>query len=212
MKSAAPDRLLLFTRYPQPGATKTRLIPVMGPDGAADLQRRLSEHVLARMKPLARAGQIILEVHYDGAVPAQMRAWLGGGFAICPQGAGDIGARMVHALQMAFAAGSRRVLLIGSDIPGIDAALVMEARAQLDRNDLVLGPALDGGFYLIGFTHRSFPRAASRIFAGVPWGSKTVLAETMERARRMALRTHLLPPLADVDRPEDLSIWEAQQP
>jgi glycosyltransferase A (GT-A) superfamily protein (DUF2064 family) len=87
------NRLIIFTRYPVPGKTKTRLIPALGAEGAADLQKQMTEHTLERMRPLTEKGMEV-QILFDGAQTGEMVQWLGGEFALAPQGEGDLGKRM----------------------------------------------------------------------------------------------------------------------
>lgn len=214
-------RLILFTRYPRPGACKTRLIPVLGAEGAAELQRRLTERLLERLAPLLEEPSISLELRYtpDHEGPA-MERWIrgedgrraavpaiasakntrAGRVLLAPQGPGDLGQRMHRAIAAALQEGAASALVLGTDVPGLTASLAREAIEALTTRELVLGPAADGGYYLIGLT-----RPCSALFEGVPWGQDTVMEATLERARKAGLDVALLPPLSDIDRPEDLT-------
>jgi rSAM/selenodomain-associated transferase 1 len=143
------NRLIIFTRYPVPGKTKTRLIPALGAEGAADLQKQMTEHTLERMRPLTEKGMEV-QILFDGAEDGEMVQWLGGGFALAPQGEGDLGERMRLAFSGCFETGVERVVIIGTDCPSLGAEDVEEAVDLLEENTLVLGPATDGGYYLIG--------------------------------------------------------------
>lgn len=202
--SAAPDRLILFTRWPAPGTTKTRLIPLLGPEGAAEFQRRLTERA-ARVAAAARTGGgLSLEIRHSGGTEADMRRWLGERFRYRPQGRGDVGARMRACLDAAFAEGARRAVLIGADIPALTPEILTRAFAALDDCDLVFGPAADGGYYLIGATPAGFRGSRVYLGPGVAWGASDVLARTLRLARGANLNCTLLEPLADVDGPADL--------
>jgi len=190
-------RLILFTRYPVPGRTKTRLIPALGPECAAELHRRLTEHVLGRA--VSPAGAWEVEVRFQGGNRRKMASWLGEGFIYRPQGPGDLGRRMLRAFRGAFREGAEMAALVGSDLPGLGGRIVEKAFCLLRRADLVLGPALDGGYYLVGMK-----APCPGLFEGIPWGTGRVLEETLARAGRLGLPVELLEPLADVDRPEDL--------
>jgi glycosyltransferase A (GT-A) superfamily protein (DUF2064 family) len=111
------ERLIIFTRYPEPGRAKTRLIPALGAEGAADLHRRLTERTLATARRLATLRKLTLEVRYAGGDAALMRQWLGGGLHLRAQGDGDLGARMREAFREAFEEGCYGVVLIGTDCP-----------------------------------------------------------------------------------------------
>ncbi len=204
------EQLILFTRYPEAGVTKTRLIPALGPAGAADLQRRMTAHVLAQAEGLAHARRMAIEVRFEGGTEDHMRDWLGSGHCYRRQGTGDIGGRMQRALSDAFNAGVERAVLIGSDIPGITATILAAAFDHLHSADLVLGPAKDGGYYLVGLRHAVWAGVADKLFHNVPWGTERVLAATQEKIDTLRLEAVLLETLADVDRPEDLVIWEQQ--
>ena len=202
--SAASERLILFTRYPEPGTTKTRLVPVLGPEGAAEFQRRLTERAACAAAEAGRRRGRSLEIRHAGGGETRMRQWLGEGFTFRPQGCGDIGTRMQTSLGAAFAEGAPRAVLIGSDIPGLTSAAVIHAFDALRHHDLVLGPATDGGYYLIGMTAACFQRGTPYLVPGTAWGSSDVLARTLDMVRGARLTHHLLETLADVDRPQDL--------
>lgn len=199
----SPRQLIIFTRYPQPGKAKTRLIPELGPDGAAALQRRLTERIVttAGRLPASR------HVFFDGASPQTMRRWLGKNIAYRPQTPGDLGSRMRHAFAQVFVPGVKQAVLVGSDIPGITVDILRQAFAHLKRRDIVLGPATDGGYYLVGLRYESFQRACQAVFGSMPWGSADVLEKTLVAAHASALSTAMLPKLQDIDRPQDLNAW-----
>lgn len=199
MKSDLCAKIVLFTRYPEPGRVKTRLIPVLGPGGAADLQRRMTEQTAVLLRRFAEEYPVCAEIRYDGGSRELFAAWLGRDIPALPQGEGDLGRRLERAAAVAFAEGTARLLLIGADCPDLAPPLLAEALAALHHHDLVLGPAVDGGYYLIGLS-----RPRPELFQGIPWGCDQVLAVTLLRARELALSIHLLEQRADVDRPEDL--------
>jgi rSAM/selenodomain-associated transferase 2/rSAM/selenodomain-associated transferase 1 len=209
MTAMSEQRLIVFTRYPEPGKTKTRLIPVLGPEGAADLQRRMTERVLANVVGLRSKRQMTLEIRYAGGSQAQMRAWLGADVLLTAQEAGPLDRRMLAAFEDAFAAGCRDVVIIGTDIPGITAAVVAGAFDRLREKDLVLGPATDGGYYLIGLRHSSLEQARLLLSDAIEWGTERVLQTTMAIAQQCSLSFSLLQRLQDIDRPEDLPVWES---
>ena len=192
------ERLVVFTRYPKPGTTKTRLIPALGPAGAAGLQRRMTAQTLATARRFAQGRPIEIEVRFDGNLDA-VREWLGPPYSCCPQGPGDLGGCMWRSFEEAFGCGVDRAVLIGSDCPAITADHLRRAFAALRHHDLVLGPSYDGGYYLIGAAGR-----APEVFSGIAWGTGEVLARTLAAAESAALSVSMLDELHDVDRPEDL--------
>lgn len=200
--------LILFTRFPEPGTTKTRLIPRLGRRGAADLQRQMTAHAMAVALPLRASRSLELEVRFEGGSTRSMQDWLGNTARFDRQGPGDIGRRMARAFRRAFDRGHTSVILVGSDIPGISTALLEQAFERINDRSVVLGPAADGGYYLIGFSRAGFQRAGEDLFDNMVWGTASVRSETCRRLAQRGLTVDLLVQLADVDRPEDLSVWE----
>ena len=196
--------VILFTRLPKPGLTKTRLIPALGPKGAADLQRRMTVHTLDLVQSAARRHGFALEVHYTGGEHADFQQWLGADLEYWQQAPGDLGARMAQAFASAFKRGCRSVVLIGTDCPQLDGNILGEAFSSLESKDLVLGPARDGGYYLVGLR-----RPCPELFHEITWGTATVLEETLFRAKDAGRSYCQLEMLSDVDRPEDLALWTA---
>ena len=181
--------LIMFTRYPQPGRAKTRLIPALGAEGAAELHRRLTEKTLATL----RTTGLQVELWVTGASIEAFQAWLGDGVPIRSQTSGDLGARMDHASRPGPA------IVVGSDAPTLAISHIDEAAALLRDDKVALGPAEDGGYYLIGL-----PAPAPRLFHDMPWSTAAVLTETIRRLKADATPYGLLPTLPDLDRPEDL--------
>lgn len=201
------EQLIIFTRYPEPGKTKTRLIPALGARGAADLQRRMTEQILAEARRLAARRPVAVEVCYAGGSALLMRNWLGTQLHFRPQCSGHIGQRMAEALAAAFGRGVRAAVLVGSDIPGITTDILQKAFEALKKRDLVFGPAKDGGYYLIGMTVAGHSKSSRKLFADINWSTKRVLSESLEAAKKLGLGVGLLETLADIDRPEDLAAW-----
>ena len=193
------ERLILFTRYPRAGAVKTRLIGALSAGGAKAVHRRLAEHAAAQMRLLTVTRSVVAEVCYTGGSRAQMTAWLGRDLVYRSQTEGDLGARLDHTFAAAFDGGARTVIIMGSDCPGLTAQVLTRAFDRLAHNDIVLGPAGDGGYYLIGLN-----RHTPELFTDIPWGTDAVLDLTTDQARRLELQVAILETLADVDRPEDL--------
>jgi len=193
------ERLIVFTRYPEPGKTKTRMIPALGAEGAARLQRQLTEDTLVQVKELTALSPLSVEVHFSGGTEQLMQAWLGSDFVYQPQTEGDLGTRITSAFAASFAAGMTRVVIIGIDCPDLKADLMVQAFEALEQCDVVLGPAEDGGYYLIGLK-----RMIDSLFVGISWGTSQVRQQTLEIAHKLNLAIAFLPLLNDIDRPEDL--------
>lgn len=199
-----PEHLLIFTRYPEPGNTKTRLIPTLGAVGAATLQRQMTEHTVNWVRQYRQATPLSVEIRFAGGSLAQMQTWLGPDLDYSLQGEGDLGDRLTRAFQTAFEQGQQRVVAIGTDCPSLDSVQLAAALSHLHQADLVLGPATDGGYYLIGLR-----RFLPEVFQGIDWGSERVLQQTLAIAQSLHLSVALLQPLTDIDRPEDLPLWYA---
>ncbi len=195
---AERQRVIVFLKVPTPGAVKTRLIPALGPTGAASLYRAMVGDLLQRLTRL-RGVELELRFAPPGA-RASIRRWLGGRHRLAPQRGADLGARMVAAFRDAFRDGCSRCVIVGSDVPGLGAPHVARALARLERSDVVLGPSRDGGYYLVGL---GAPRP--RLFMRMPWSTAMVLYETLSRAAQQDLRVGMLRTLADVDEPADLA-------
>lgn len=196
------ERLIVFSRYPEPGVTKTRMIPALGPERAAKLQQALTTHVLRTATDYCQRHPCDLEVRFYGGDEMRMADLFGRDKKYVRQQGTDLGEKMLSAIQDAFGDGATQVLVIGSDCPDIDTTILEHAMRALSDHDVVLGPAIDGGYYLIGL--RS-PRESS-LFSEIDWGSDTVLRQTIAKAKNAKCRVHCLPTLSDVDHPEDLVV------
>ncbi|MGJ3248194.1 MAG: TIGR04283 family arsenosugar biosynthesis glycosyltransferase [Elainellaceae cyanobacterium] len=196
-------RLIVFTRYPEPGKTKTRLIPALGAEGAANLQRQMTEHTMQQIQLVLRQCSVGVEVRFSGGNQHLMGDWLGHGWSYHPQGGGDLGCRMEAAFRAAFDAGMTRVVMIGIDCPWVDANILMKAFDALRSHDVVLGPATDGGYYLIGLRC-----LIPELFRDIPWSTDKVFQQSLDIAHQQGRAVALLDRLTDVDRPEDLWVWD----
>lgn len=197
-------QLIVFTRYPTVGQAKTRLIPVLGAAGAAELHRQMTVHTLAQVQELQKNQLLTVTIYFTGEQSqSKMVSWLGDAWQYQQQVTGDLGRRMAKAFFDAFRSDRQKVVVIGTDCPGLTAGIIQTAFEQLSSHDLVLGPAIDGGYYLIGL--RSI---RPELFTGIPWSTDMVLAKTIEIAQQLHLSVALLPPLVDIDRPADLPVWE----
>jgi rSAM/selenodomain-associated transferase 1 len=192
-----PAALLVFVRAPEAGRVKTRLAASIGADAALRVYRRLAEHTV---REALRVEGADVRVHFTPAdAGAAVGAWLGDRPLLLPQAEGDLGARMREAFTRAFAAGHGRVAIIGSDLPDVRAELLGRALALLDDHEAVIGPAWDGGYYLLGLT-----REVEGIFEGIAWSTPGVLAATLDRLQAAGITPAMLEPLTDVDEVEDL--------
>jgi hypothetical protein len=190
-------QVAVLARAAIPGAAKTRLIPAVGAEAAAALQAHLTELALRR----ACATQQPVVLWLAGAAdPSVTRLARELGVEVRPQPDGDLGDRMLAALRHAEAC-DRNGIVIGTDCPAQSEADIQHAGALLAEVDVVLQPAHDGGYVMIGMA-----RPCPEVFAEMPWGSDAVLAQTRERIRALGLRHAELPALPDLDRPEDIEV------
>ena len=189
----------MFVRAPEPGAVKTRLAAAIGPAAALAVYRRLAEHTLREAAALAAEGVEVRVHHAPADAGEAVRAWLGAGPRYLPQAEGDLGMRMRAAFARAFADGARQVVIVGSDLPAVSAELLLRAFELLDARPAVVGPARDGGYYLLGLT-----RLVDGIFDGIAWSTPEVLAATLARFRAAGVEPAMLETLSDVDEVEDL--------
>jgi len=188
--------LHLLARAPVPGQVKTRLIPALGEEGACSLQRLLLERTLAL--PAADFCERFLWL--DDAPDAELQALVEqSGWTLMEQPAGDLGERMRRIAVLGLSS-SDGVILIGNDCPAMDVGYLGQACRALGQHPVVLGPAEDGGYVLLGLR-----RSDNLLFSDMPWGSERVLAMTRERLQQLAWSHHELQALWDVDRPEDLA-------
>jgi len=198
-----PNRaLVVFARAPEAGRVKTRLAREIGGAGALAAYRELGTLVL---DAVAGLGDCAIVVAYTPADREDLvRAWLGAGPRYEPQPEGDLGSRMLGAIAARCAAGAEKVLVIGTDCPALDPDLLETAFARLDRADAVLGPAADGGYYLVGMT-----RPIRELFQGIPWGTSAALSATLERAAAAGVSVALLEERRDIDTAADWRAWRA---
>ena len=196
-------KLIIMLKFPRPGTVKTRLAPALGELRACEFYRTLVAHTLAEVRQFAARGDVAVEARVAGAPDeAAARAWLGGAVTIRDQGDGDLGARMERAAAAAFAEGAGAVVVIGGDCPQLTATQLEQAFAALAQKDAVIGPAVDGGYYLIGLR-----RPLPSLFRGIAWSGAEVLTQTLTAARALSVDVAQLATLGDIDVPDDLPLW-----
>ena len=194
--------VMIFARAPIPGAVKTRLIPALGPMGAAQLAVRMLRNALQSAAD-ARLGPVQLHGAPDVQHPVLQSAAAQAGATCVAQGLGDLGARMRLALAAALQV-TPRALLCGTDCPALDGQVLREADAALVAGaDCALVPTADGGFALIGFRREALA-AIDDVFGAIAWGSPTVMSSTRDQLLRAGLRWTELATLVDIDEPADL--------
>lgn len=198
--------LIIFAKTPLPGAVKTRLVPPLTPEDAADLYACMLQDTLALAQPLVGITPFIFYQEDPGA--ADYFAAIAPGVPAAPQQGEALGERMRRAFMAIFGAGFSEVAIIGSDAPDLPAEYLYEAFTQLEyeHTDVVIGPAADGGYYLL-----ALKRVWDELFADIPWSSADVLAATLARAGDLQLGVARLPLWYDLDTPEELQRADLRQ-
>lgn len=187
----------LFLKVPIRGAVKTRLAASLGDEGALKAYYELVEFLLKRISG------VCIHIHHTPPDPKPLKSWLGEGYEYIPQVGPGLGERLSHAMEVEIKAGADKLVFLGGDCPYVDPQRLEDAFNSLENHDVVLGPASDGGYYLIGLKeHRP------ELFQGVAWGGETVFQTTLARCAGLGLSCALLPEESDVD---DLSDWESAQ-
>jgi rSAM/selenodomain-associated transferase 1 len=190
--------VIVFVKAPEKGQVKVRLAQCIGEDVACEIYRNFVLDLMDRLSE----GDFDLRVCFN---PPQskdkMAEWLGREHCLVPQTGEDLGRKMENAFRLTFIEGYKEVLLVGSDVPDLEACIVDRAFESLRYDDLVLGPSSEGGYYLIGFKSESF---IPDIFQGVQWNTSQVLNSTMLAARKRGRTVHVMPRRRDMDTVEDL--------
>lgn len=191
--------LIVFTRYPEIGKTKTRLIPAIGMEKACFLQRLMTENTVKKAHKLKETD---IHIYFYGGSLNLMKEWLGHSNNYFPQKGEDLGLKMYHAFADCFQKNYSQVVLIGTDCPDLDEKILNMSFEQLNNSDLVIGKAEDGGYYLIGLNNLN--SLNKQLFTNINWGSDSVFQRTVAIASCLNYRIYQLPTLRDIDRPEDL--------
>jgi uncharacterized protein len=194
--------LIIFAKEPVAGQVKSRLAAAFGPENAARLAAAFLRDVLAEMAPLP--GLALALAYSPDTARSFFQELAPAGAWLFPQEGADLGVRMSRALDCALAAGYDAVLLRGSDTPDLPGRVILEAQEVLARGkaDVVLGPAADGGYYLVGLK-----APAPKLFQDLAWSTPEVLQTTLDRAASLGLSSQLLPVWPDIDTPADLQAF-----
>lgn len=189
------NALIIFVKNPIPGKVKTRLARTIGNENAAKVYEQLLAHTLAVTRHLLADKYVF----YEDYVPEQ-DLWSTGGYFKLLQIGKDLGERLQHAFKTVFKRNYRKVIVIGSDCAQLTTKHIQEAFKSLNQHQSVIGPAKDGGYYLLGTT-----AFHAGLFQQIDWSSSKVLAQTITRINSLAIDYHLLEILSDVDDVNDLS-------
>ena len=189
---------IIFVRSPQIGKENTRLSKTLGAETVLKIYKSFVQDVIETVK---KHTDHIRISYYPKSAGDEVREWLGDGFHYMPQEGKHLGDRMRNAFTRAFSDGFYRVVLLGADIPDLPGSIIDEAFSKLSCHPSVIGPALDGGYYLIGFQQEKFfPRA----FDNIPWGTQHVLNQSLSVFKAAKQNIHILPSWQDTDDYDDL--------
>ena len=197
-----PCRIAIMAKAPVAGLAKTRLAPALGEAGAAALAARLLAHAVAQAVA-AELGTVTLWATPNASHPAFTQAQRQHGVVLAVQSGGDLGARMAQVFEDGFAQAGSPILLMGTDAPGLDAALLRQAAATLQSHAAVFVPAHDGGYALVGL-RAAPPGLLSALFGSMRWSTPQVMAQTRERLAAAGFTHAELQSVADIDEPADL--------
>lgn len=200
--------IVVMARYPVPGCCKTRLIAALGPEGAASLHAEMTSHALDVAGEAAVASGANVMVSVSDGEPSRMQELFGPEPVYVAQREGDLGERLAGAFAERFEAGADEVLAIAADCPDIEPSTIEQAFDALSGSPVVIGPATDGGYYLVGIARHAAPVAIAELFTDIAWSTETVLRQTRARAAAAGLDVVVLETLSDVDEPSDLPVWE----
>jgi rSAM/selenodomain-associated transferase 1 len=194
---AGTRALIIFATLPEPGAVKKRLAREIGDQPAATLYNELALHTFRTGQNALERGWKVYLFHDPKVNEKKIRQWVGRDFHYVAAKGENPGARIQHAFDYTFHHSGGKAVIISSDIPGMDYSILEEATNRLDRCDIVIGPATDGGCYLIGMKPPT-----KGFFRDLPWGTTSVFREASERVRRLGLSQSNLAQLSDVDTAE----------
>jgi len=197
------SKLVIFLRYPRAGSVKTRLAAGLGDHCAAVFYRDCVARLMHEIRRLPKA--VARLVWYTGGTEEEMKDWLGDGPCYHAQPDGCLGERLSCAVEESFRQGATKVIALASDVPDLSTELILAALRSLDRTDVVVGPTLDGGYYLIGMK-----RPYAGLFRNISWSTDRVYRQTLDAARMLGLRSKSLDRLGDIDTLDDLVKWLAR--
>jgi uncharacterized protein len=194
------QKLIVFLKWPEKGKVKTRLAAALGDEEAACVYKKLAEDTVNAVRPLTGKSMDVMIAFDPPERETEIRKWLHGPFKFLSQGDGDLGMRLSRAAHAAFAEGPKKVVLIGSDCPDMDAFTVNRAFWALSRKDVVIGPSEDGGYYLVGLKKAK----DAVLFDHIPWSTSEVLKTTLKKANAAGISYELLSEKSDIDTIDDL--------
>lgn len=203
MKSKAAS-IILFVKYPTEGKVKTRLAETIGNKKALKIYTLLAEKIVTDIKRLRNTYNYIF--YSEEEEKNKVQTWIKGNFFYAAQKGKNLGERMSNAFRLVFGHAAKKVLILGTDIPGISTAIINEAIKKLDDYNVVIGPSPDGGYYLLGLN-----KFTPELFENITYSTSTVLVETIKKIEDMQLTYFTLDEKADIDTEKELTNWLQEQ-
>lgn len=193
----------MFTRYPEAGKVKIRLAKETSDQFAKDFYQLCAESIFSEIILLTNFDKYIF--YPEKEINTMIVKWTGDKFLYAAQEGSNLGEKMYNAFKLVFSLAYQNVIIVGTDIPDLSKIIIDNALIMLDKNDAVIGPASDGGYYLLGLkkNHKD-------LFKNINWGTGAVFNLTMEIAKTLSLKVGILPPLIDIDKKENLDNWLEQ--
>ena len=196
------NAIIVFARLPVKGKVKTRLAKEVGIDVATSFYKVCAEHTFDEILKLDKTAVAAYLFFSEESELDEGRNWTKNNFQYYAQQGHDLGERMLNAFNTIFNAGFRNAILVGTDVPGISAELIYDAFSLLKKNECVIGPSDDGGYYLIGLKQSLF-----YLFNEMEWSTNEVFNKTLERLERNHLDYIVLEKMVDIDTKDDIKKW-----
>ncbi len=198
--------LIVFAKLPRAGEVKTRLGQSIGMKEAAEVYKRFAEHAFTLADELQSGGVSVYVFYAPGASAEEIRSWVGRPFTFIQQEGATLGERMKSAFERTIQDGFEQTVIIGTDVPELDAPVIHSAFQSLFSSDVILGPSTDGGYYLLGMKP-----PAKNMFEGIDWSTEYVFQQTIDKVKTLHLSFATLGELADVDTIEDYKSYVARR-
>jgi len=194
--------IIVFARLPVEGKVKTRLAKDIGNKNAASFYNVCADHILSEVRKVKESGVGLFLFYSDKNEDGDIKNWVGDDFYFHSQLGDDLGTRMLNAFRLVFKEGYKKIIIVGTDVPDIDSALLLNAFNELNENEFVIGPSEDGGYYLLGMKTLTVD-----VFEDMKWGKETVFDSTIEKLDNKKARYKILRKLVDIDTKQDLLLW-----
>lgn len=197
--------IIIFTKFPVPGKVKTRLAPTLTKLQACGLYKNMVEATLQKAR---KTGKEVFVCYYPATSRFDFMKWLGKGIKYIPQEGSGLGSKMKNAFLGAFGAGYERAAIVGCDIPELTVKILCTAFRGLKNKGSAIGPAADGGYYLIGFDREYF---LADVFNGIRWGGPSVFEDTLKIIKKSGHKAAILPELKDLDTISDIASFAGRK-